>query len=1032
MRNLLATLFVARGTPMLAMGDELGRSQRGNNNAYAQDSPQTWLDWAQADASLLAFTATLAALRRRHPALHADRWLTGEPVDASGLPDVEWRHPDGRAMTREDWEHPHGSAIVALLYAPAVDDVAADRVAIAFNAAAEAIDVAWPEPREGLRWQRAVDTSHPSQPGDDDISALGDPWAHVRSSSSWKRTDRRPAGARRVRADVDADVSSRSSRMRPGRHHAMAATASGQAVLRKPRREQRALLRALDLDANTTAQARARLAALAEARSGRRLPAVRVGAAHVESVLPLAVDRQRWPRYGMLHVSGPDGAALRVPYRTDEAVQDEVRGVDARGYLRQWVTLPPLAPGDYLVVDEAVPETRCRSWWRPPAVTCRRLEPPHRRFGLAAHLYALRRAGDQGVGDSTTLLDAAQATAAAGGVIVGLNPLHALFGGERERASPYHPSDRRFLDPLYLDVERVPDFPASPEAQRLFTQQANALARLRALAAVDYHGVWQVKRTLLFACFTAFERRADGDPIRVRFDRFVDAGGDALRTFATFEAIAATHAHVRWTEWPAALRVPDGDGIATFRAAHARALRFALYLQWCADEQLDAAARAARATGLALGFYRDLAVGAAPDGAEAWSMQHALARDVTIGAPPDPFAREGQNWHLPPVRPDALAADGYAVFRTLLRANMRHAGALRIDHVMGLARQFWIPAGAPAADGAYVRYPLHDLLGTLALESVRARCLIVGEDLGTVPDGLRTVLETACVLSYRLLWFERDGAAFLPPARYPALAAACVSTHDLPTVAGWWNGVDLAEAHALRRLSESGLVEARATRQAEKHALATALAEAGLRIDRRRAAACPCRHTGGARVHRPGAGRARAGAGRRPGRRAGRAQPARHRPRAAELAAQSDGAGRPVVANAQRQCMRRRRSHRCADARTAIATTTIAAVGRARLGLGFRRRARECAHEFARPTTPGTDSRAACAAHRRRRSRRRGRNPDAAKCACNGSTKRCPRLRAHACVVAVHAQPGLDESADQPRPHRALVIRRVALRRPPS
>ena len=821
-RNLLATLFVARGTPMLAMGDELGRSQRGNNNAYAQDSAQTWVDWAQADASLLAFTAALAALRRRHPALHADRWLTGEPVDASGLADVEWRHPDGRAMTREDWEHPHGAELVMLLYAPAVDQVPADRVAIAFNAGPEAIDVAWPEPRDGMRWQRAVDTAHPDGP---DAGAS----APVAARSVVVLVEAEDPAPARAAKGIDAatlghlvDAAGITTQWHDASGNSYAASLDAQ----------RALLRALDLDASTTAQAHARLAALAQARTGRRLPAARVVAAHAEFALPLAVDRQRWPRHGALVVSGPDAATVRVPYRTDDATVEPVRGVDARTYLRQWVTLPPLPPGDYTVVDDAVPDARCRLVATPARCHLpRALVAPGRRFGLAAHLYALRRADDQGVGDFTTLLEAARATAAAGGATVGVNPLHALFGTERERASPYHPSDRRFLDPLYIDVGRLPDFTASPEAQRLIAQHAGALAQLRALAAVDYHGVWQVKRALLFACFTAFEKRAAGDPLVAQFEAFVHAGGDALRAFATFEAISAAHAHVRWTQWPVALRTPEGPGVATFRDAHARALRFALYLQWCADAQLGDAARTAHAAGLALGFYRDLAVGAAPDGAEAWSMQHALARDVSIGAPPDPFARDGQNWHLPPVRPEALAADGCAAFRVLLRTNMRHAGALRIDHVMGLARQFWIPAGAPAAEGAYVRYPLHDLLGVLALESVRARCLIVGEDLGTVPEGLRTVLDAARVLSYRLLWFERDGTAFLPPAGYPALAAACVSTHDLPTVAGWWNGVDLAEAHALGRLAETGLDAARAARQVDKRALASALAEAGVAAD---------------------------------------------------------------------------------------------------------------------------------------------------------------------------------------------------------
>jgi len=184
----------------------------------------------------------------------------------------------------------------------------------------------------------------------------------------------------------------------------------------------------------------------------------------------------------------------------------------------------------------------------------------------------------------------------------------------------------------------------------------------------------------------------------------------------------------------------------------------------------------------------DLAIGAAPDGAEVWANPSGFARGVTIGAPPDPFSKDGQNWNLPPPNPEALIESGYAAFGELLAANMRHAGALRIDHVMGLTRLFWIPEGAAPVDGAYVRYPLEALLRVLATESVRARCLVVGEDLGTVPEGLRERLAAADVLSYRVLWFERQGSAFVAPERYPPKAAACVSTHDLPTIAGWWSG----------------------------------------------------------------------------------------------------------------------------------------------------------------------------------------------------------------------------------------------------
>jgi glycogen operon protein len=220
-------------------------------------------------------------------------------------------------------------------------------------------------------------------------------------------------------------------------------------------------------------------------------------------------------------------------------------------------------------------------------------------------------------------------------------------------------------------------------------------------------------------------------------------------------------------------------------------------------------------------------VGAAADGAEPWADQDAFARGAAIGAPPDPFSVTGQNWGLPPPNPLAMDANACSAFRVLLAANMRHAGALRIDHVMGLSRLFWIPDGGAAADGAYVDYPLDALLHGLALESTRARCLVVGEDLGTVPEGLRERLAARDILSYRVLWFERDGADFIAPARYPVRAAACVSTHDLPTVAGWWSGADIDERRALGSATDDDARLAHHERQTARAALVTALARAG-------------------------------------------------------------------------------------------------------------------------------------------------------------------------------------------------------------
>jgi glycogen operon protein len=451
-----------------------------------------------------------------------------------------------------------------------------------------------------------------------------------------------------------------------------------------------------------------------------------------------------------------------------------------------------------------------------------------RRFGLSAQLYALRRAGDQGIGDFTTLALAGAATARAGGALVGINPLHALFAADRERASPYYPSDRRFLDPIYIDVLQVPDL---ERARATYAALEPTFAALSARADVDYTGVWQAKAVVLEACFSAFESRPPDDPLVAEFTRFCAAGGVALQRFARFEAIAAAHPGIPWPRWPAPLRHPDAADVRTFAARHARSIRFACYLQWLADRQLEAAANAARAAGLALGLYRDIAVGAAPDGAETWSQPGEFAHGAAIGAPPDPFAAAGQNWGLPPPIPHALTANGCAAFRALVAANMRHAGALRIDHVMGLYRLFWIPDGATAREGAYVRYPFEHLLGAVALESRRGRCLVVGEDLGTVPEGLRDRLTDADILSYRVLWFERDDAGFIDPARYPAKAAACVTTHDLPTIAGWWSDADIAELRALGLIGaseEAAALEARARDQA---LLASAIQRAGGSLD---------------------------------------------------------------------------------------------------------------------------------------------------------------------------------------------------------
>jgi 4-alpha-glucanotransferase len=455
-------------------------------------------------------------------------------------------------------------------------------------------------------------------------------------------------------------------------------------------------------------------------------------------------------------------------------------------------------------------------------------EAGRRTWGMAIEPYALRAAGDWGIGDFTALAGLARAAGGLGAGAVGVTPLHALFPARPTHDSPYYGSSRVFLNALFIDVGAVPDLAddASVRARLAtpaFADTRDALAR-RDL--IDYEGVASLKFGVLRDLFAGFRARhlETGSDRGAAFREFVKRGGPELVAHAVFDALSAALGP-DWRRWPIDCRRPEGAGVAAFRAAHPEDVDFFLYLQWEADRQLAAAAETGRQAGLTVGLYRDVALGASPDGAEAWGYQDSLVFGAEIGAPPDAFNPAGQGWGLPPFDPYALGEAAYAPFIDLLRANMRHAGAVRIDHVMGLARQFWIPAGGSPADGAYMRFPLEDLLGILALESRRHGCVVIGEDLGTVPDGFRERLAQAGILSYRLLYFERDGdGALTPPADYPALSLAAVATHDLPPLPGYWNGHDIATRARLGLLASSG-AERAATRERvnDRNALADAL-----------------------------------------------------------------------------------------------------------------------------------------------------------------------------------------------------------------
>lgn len=812
-RALLATLLCSRGTPMLAMGDEVGRTQRGSNNAYAQDNALSWFDWATADAGLGAFAARLVRARLDSPALRAPVPLTGRAVDDSGLPDVAWRTAGGRMLAGGDWQDGENRTLVADLYTAATATDAADRALVVLHAGQAPAQVTLPAPRPGFEWRKLADSNAP----DAAEGPAGDTLEVAKRSVVLLRE----AAAPGRRTGVDAEAVGRLARLAgiapewwdiAGHRHVVSDDTK------------RALLRGLRLPADTAADAAGSLARLSD-DAARALPAALVVRAGERVRLRVGPDPH--PGRHLLSITREDGGVERLTVSLEDAVSEPLVLPDGRVIVTRRLALPPQPIGRHVLRLEGS-EAVCRLTVAPP----RCYLPPDLRagarvFGIAAQLYSLRRQdNDQGVGDFTALARLAAAAGRAGAAAIGLNPLHALFAGDRTRTSPYYPSDRRFLDPLSIDVG-APPLPVDDPKVRAAVAGAG-FAALAAAKLVDTQAVWAAKRRVLEAAFAAFEALPPGAPASLDFAAFVAEGGPALRDFAAFEALAEAQGSTNWRAWPASLQQPGRAAVAATDPARQR---FSCFLQWVADRQFAAAAATGRDAGLGIGFYRDLAVGAAPDGAEAWSAGDALMRGAWVGAPPDPFAPQGQVWGLPPPDPRALGADGYDGFAALLRANMRHAGALRIDHVMGLTRLFLVPEGASGQDGAYLAYPFPDLLGVAALESVRARCLIVGEDLGTVPPGIRETLGAADVLSYQVLRFARDDDGLRPPGRYPVNAAACAATHDLPTLAGWWAGADIAEAITLGLIDASGAMLAERARAAEKRELLALLRAEALPAD---------------------------------------------------------------------------------------------------------------------------------------------------------------------------------------------------------
>jgi len=443
-----------------------------------------------------------------------------------------------------------------------------------------------------------------------------------------------------------------------------------------------------------------------------------------------------------------------------------------------------------------------------------------RPWGLVAQLYGLQMRGDGGIGTYRALGHLAARLARDGAAALAVSPVHAMFSAEPARCSPYSPSSRLLLNALHIDPREV--FGDAANLAREALGLGTALAQMEAQPLIDWGAAGGARLALLRYLHDQHFAR---DPKLVgALARFRTEAGGVLEDHARFEALHA-HFHAQglwsWRDWPSPYRDPGSEAVDRFAQDHAETVRFHAFLQWLAAHGLDRAQQQARNAGMPIGLIADLAIGSDPNGSHVWSRQHESLVGASIGAPPDPLAMRGQSWGLAPLSPTAMRDSGFRAFIELLRATMAHAGGIRIDHVMGLMRLWLVPDGGSPLDGAYLAYPKQDLLRLVALESWRHRCLVIGEDLGTVPRGFSDTLAEGDVLGLSVLWFERDErGGFLPAHAWRRQSVAMTTTHDLPTVAGWWLGHDIQVRQELGLLGgDADVRRQRTQRESDRKAL---------------------------------------------------------------------------------------------------------------------------------------------------------------------------------------------------------------------
>jgi 4-alpha-glucanotransferase len=484
-----------------------------------------------------------------------------------------------------------------------------------------------------------------------------------------------------------------------------------------------------------------------------------------------------------------------------EATIDEVQ------YCQYLLHLPALEQGYYqFTISFGEAHASCSLIYAPKTCYSAQEASVNKVWGYTAQLYSLRSEKNWGMGDFTDLSELVEKSAQQQAATIGLNPLHPLYQQNPAHRSPYSPSSRCFLNPLYIDVTKVQNFQRCTLAQEkvksdIFQQ---GIANAKASTLVDYPAVAKLKfeiAELLFEDFyqnmTSTSKNECYKNMSDEIEHFKQANGTDLQRFATFDALYE-HFHLAdensygWPDWPTNFQDPDSEEVHKFKLSHVKRIDYFCFLQWIAHQQLSTVAQQTIDQDMAIGLYLDLAVGCDGSGFDVWSDKEVYVAGASIGAPPDGMNPLGQNWGLTPMNPVALQKQGYQPLVKALRSSMQYAGALRIDHILGLMRQYWVAPGMEANEGVYISFPWDDILRIIALESRRNNCVVIGEDLGNVPEGFSETIQNAGLLSFKVLFFERwESGLFKRPDNFPTQSIVTIATHDTATLSGWWQGRDL-------------------------------------------------------------------------------------------------------------------------------------------------------------------------------------------------------------------------------------------------